>query len=59
MGLQLEQLRLQNELAKAEIGKTAAEGEKIKEETKKTGIVTGKQRISNNKLKNQKQKLKI
>jgi hypothetical protein len=34
MGLQLEQLRLQNELAKAEIGKTAAEGEKIKEETK-------------------------
>lgn len=40
MGLQLEQLRLQNELAKAEIGKTAAEGEKIKEETKKTGTET-------------------
>ena len=40
MGLQLEQLKLQNELAKAEIGKTAAEGEKIKEETKKTGTET-------------------
>ena len=40
MGLQLEQLKLQNELAKAEIGKTAAEGEKIKEETKKTKTET-------------------
>ena len=39
MGLQLEQLKLQNDLAKAEIGKTAAEGEKIREETKKTGRV--------------------
>ena len=40
MGLQLEQLKLQNDLAKAEIGKTSAEGEKIKEETKKTGTET-------------------